>query len=187
MTDGWLAINNLANVAGITGFDISGEKGVVAGYQAYASPYTSLVESERKLKRVKSRLQGLSPQRREEIEIATRSRASNCKSLNDLEKQLQECVLLIIIYAFSFEFKFMVGFIRLMDMYDVLSKGYGEVTFAERHLPYSEFRKDVWSIQSDASVLLNDTLVNFLICLFLLSESHYAYCASDNNSAIFNG
>lgn len=43
-------------------------------------------------------------------------------------------------------------------MYDVLSKGYGEVTFAERHLPYSEFRKDVWVLQSDAMILLNDTL-----------------------------
>jgi len=136
MTDGWQAINNLANMAGLTGFAISGAKGVVSGYQAYASPYTSLMESERKLERVKSRLQGLSPQRREEIEIATRRRGSNCKGLKDLEKELQE----------------------LMDMYDVLSKGYGEATFAERHLPYSEFRKDVWILQNDAMVLLNDTL-----------------------------
>ena len=185
MTDGWQAINNLANMAGLAGFAISGAKSAVAGYQAYASPYTSLTESERKLERVKSRLQGLSPQRREEIEIATRSRASNCKGLKDLEKQLQECVSLI--YTVSFEFTFMVEFIRLMDMYDVLSKGYGEVTFAERHLPYSEFRKDVWILQSDAMILLNDTLVNFLMHFFLLSKSHYAHRASDNNSAIFNG
>jgi len=136
MTDSWQAINNLANMAGLAGFAISGAKSAVAGYQAYASPYTSLTESERKLERVKSRLQGLSRERREEIEIAIRSRASNCKSLKDLEKQLQE----------------------LMDMYDVLSKGYGEVTFADRHLPYSEFRKDVWILQTDAMVLLNDTL-----------------------------
>jgi hypothetical protein len=74
-----------------------------------------------------------------------------------------------------------------MDMHCVLSKGYGEVTFAERHLPYSEFRKNVSTLHSVAGVLLNDTLVNFLIHLFLRSESHYAYRASDNNSAIFNG
>lgn len=133
MTDGWQVINNLASMAGLTSFAISGAK---AGYQTYASPYTSLVESERKLERVRSRLQGLSPQRREEIEIATRSRASNCKGLKDLEDQLQE----------------------LMYMYDVLSKGYGEVTFAERHLPYSKFRKDVSALQDEASELLNDTL-----------------------------
>lgn len=163
MTDAWQAIGNIANVAGITGFAISGAKGVVAGYQAYASPYTSLTESERKLEKVKSKLQELSDQRREEIEIATRSRASNCKGLKDLEKQLQECVLLI--YTVSFELKLMVEFIRLMDIHGVLSIGYGEATFAERHLPYSEFRKDVSILQRETSELLNDTLVNFLIYL----------------------
>jgi hypothetical protein len=91
MADVWQAINNLANVAGLTSV---AAQGAVVGYQAYASPYTSLTDSERKLERVKSRLQGLSPQRREEIEMATRSQASNCKSLKDLEDKLQECVLL---------------------------------------------------------------------------------------------
>jgi hypothetical protein len=100
MTDGWQTpISILANMIGL---------GFVAGYQAYASPSTSLTESERKLERVRLRLQGLSPQRREEIEIAIRSGASNCKSLTDLEKQLEACVLLV--YAVSFEFKLMVGF-----------------------------------------------------------------------------
>jgi hypothetical protein len=70
---------------------------------------------------------------------------------------------------------------------DIASTGYGEVTFAERHLPYSKFQKNVSILQKDASVLLNDTPVKFLIHIFLRSESHYAYRASDNNSAIFNG
>jgi len=136
MADSWQAINNFANMAGLTSFAITGAKGAVAGYQAYASPYTSLTESERKLERVRSRLQGLSEQRRDEIEIAIRSKASNCKSLKDLEGQLQD----------------------LMDMHCILSKGYGEATFAERHLPYSKFRKNVSDLQKVASELLNDTL-----------------------------
>jgi hypothetical protein len=74
-----------------------------------------------------------------------------------------------------------------MDMHCILSKGYGEVTFAERHLPYSKFRKNVSDLQKVASELLNDTLVNFSSTSSLRSESHYAYRASDNNSAIFNG
>lgn len=101
MTDSWLAVGNLANMAGLTSFSITGAKGAVAGYQTYASPYTSLTESERMLERVRSRLQGLSEQRRDEIEIATRSNASKCKSLKDIEGQLQECVLLI--YASLFQ------------------------------------------------------------------------------------
>lgn len=61
----------------------------------------------------------------------------------------------------SFKLKFMAGFTRVMDMHCILSKGYGEVTFAERHLPYSKFRKNVSDLQKSASELLNDTLVNF--------------------------
>lgn len=82
MTD---VANNLATMASIIG----GVNSVVAGYRAYASPYTFLTESERKLKRVKSKLEGLSDQRRDEIEIATRSKGPNCKCLKDLEGKLQ--------------------------------------------------------------------------------------------------
>jgi hypothetical protein len=81
----------------------------------------------------------------------------------------------------------MAGFTSLMDMHCILSMGYGEVTFVERHLPYSKFRKNVSDLQSDTGELLNDTMVNFLIPFFLRSESHYAYRVPDNNSAIFNG
>ena len=171
MADGWQAINNFANMAALTSTAISGVKVVVAGYQTYASPYTFLMQSGRKLKRVKSRLNGLSPERREEVEIATRTRATHCKSLKDLEGQLQGCVLLI--YAHSFEFIFMAGFIRLEDTYDILTQGYGDMTYAERHLPYTEFRKSVSLLLTDACGLLNDTLVKFFIRLFLRSESHY--------------
>lgn len=55
----------------------------------------------------------------------------------------------------------MVGFTSLMDKHSELSLDYGDVTFAERHLPYSKFRKNVSDLQTDASELLNDTLVNF--------------------------
>jgi hypothetical protein len=93
--DTWQTIGNVASTTGLTAFAYSGVKGVVAGYQTYASPDTALKESGRKLKRVKSRLQGLSPQRREEIEIATRSSDTNCKTLGNLEDALDECVQLI--------------------------------------------------------------------------------------------
>lgn len=81
----------------------------------------------------------------------------------------------------------MVGFTSLMELHCVLSVGYGEVTFAERHLPYSKFWKNVSNLRKEVSELWNDTLVKFLIYLLLQSESHYPYRDSDNNSAIFNG
>ena len=86
-------VGTIASTAGVTTFAIGGAKGIIAGYQAYASPYTSLMEAERRLERVRSRLQGLSPKRREEIEIATRSESPDCSSLEILEERLEECVL----------------------------------------------------------------------------------------------
>ena len=85
-------MGDIANTTGITAAAYSGVQLVMAGYR-YASPYTTLAESEKKLKRVKSRLQGLSPQRREEIETASRGK-DDSKSLEHLEEQLDECVLL---------------------------------------------------------------------------------------------
>jgi hypothetical protein len=93
-TDPWQTFSNFATTAGITTIAYSGAKGVIASYQTYASPTTSLIQSEKKLERVRSRLQGLSPQRREEIETVIRSNASDFKSLKDLEEQLDGCVLL---------------------------------------------------------------------------------------------
>jgi hypothetical protein len=92
--DVWAAFGNIATATGITAFALTGASGAVAGYQSCNSASHSLTESERKLERVRSRLKGLSPQRREEIE-ATQGNASGCKSLKDLEEQLEECVLLI--------------------------------------------------------------------------------------------
>jgi hypothetical protein len=115
--DAWQAIGNIASTTGITVVAYSGVKGVVAGYQAYTSaPHTSLTESERKLKRVRSRLHGLSPQRREEIESATLNESPNCTSLRGLEVTLEMCVLLI--YAVPLEFKFtesLVSWTRTVD------------------------------------------------------------------------
>jgi len=128
----WEAINNLAHVATIASITATG---VVKGYQAHASPYISLTESERTLEKVRSRLKGLSQQRRDEIEIATQSKVTNCKSLKDLEGQLED----------------------LMDTHCVLSKESGEVTFVERFRPYSNFRKNVADLKKDVAELLNDT------------------------------
>lgn len=94
MTEAWLAIGNLANIAGLTSFAVTGAKGAIAGYQAYGSPYTSITETERILEKIKSRLLGLSDQRRNEIEIAAQGNP-NCKTLKDIEGQLQRCVSLI--------------------------------------------------------------------------------------------
>lgn len=88
-------IGNIASTTGVSAVAYSGVKGIVASYQTYISPAGSLEESERKLKRVRSRLQGLSPQRRENIETATRSNSSNSTSLEGLEIQLEMSVLLI--------------------------------------------------------------------------------------------
>ncbi|KAF8462090.1 hypothetical protein DFH94DRAFT_788689 [Russula ochroleuca] len=136
--DTWQAIGNIASTTGITAVAYSGVKGVVASYQTYASPSTSLKESERKLKRVRSQLNGLTSERREQIEIATRSRSSDpgCLSLGGLEIQLQ----------------------ALLDTYCRLSKRYEEATFTERHFPYSEFRHRVSRLEDRAKALLNDTL-----------------------------
>ncbi len=89
----WDMIGTIANTAGVTTLAIGGAQGVAALYRTYGSPYTSLTESERKLKRVRSRLQGLSPQRREQINIAIQSKSSDCVSLEDLEDQLETYVL----------------------------------------------------------------------------------------------
>jgi hypothetical protein len=91
-SESWQALGNFVNSAGALGFAVTGATSILAGYQAYASPYALLAESERELERVRSRLQGLSPQRREEIDA--QCRISNCKSLKDLEEDLDMCVLL---------------------------------------------------------------------------------------------
>ena len=81
-----------------------------------------------------------------------------------------------------FELKFRVS--RLFDMLCRLCKGYEEVSFPERHLPYTLFRKQVTALEQHAKALLNDTLVKILIQLALPSNSHYTRCASENNSAM---
>jgi hypothetical protein len=91
----WQTVGTIASTAGLTGFAVTGVQGVIAGYQAYVSPHGPLTRTERILKRVKSRLQELSPQQREEIMIVARSAFSDFTSLEHLENHLAECVLLI--------------------------------------------------------------------------------------------
>jgi len=95
-TDGtWQsAVGTIASTAGLTGFALTGVQGAIASYHALASPHASLTKSERMLQKVKARLQDLSPQRREEIEIAVRSGSSEFTSMEHLEKTLVECVLI---------------------------------------------------------------------------------------------
>lgn len=91
----WEVLGNIATTTGITAVAYTSINGAVAGYQACNSASNSLTESERKLERVRSRLKGLSPQRRDEIEATQGNASAGCKSLKDLEEQLEECVLLI--------------------------------------------------------------------------------------------
>jgi hypothetical protein len=91
MSGAWQTVGTLASTAGVTTFAIGGARGILD----YASPYTFLTHAEGKLERIKARLQELSPKRREEIEIATRSESFNGSSLETLEKRLEEYVPLI--------------------------------------------------------------------------------------------
>jgi len=155
-SEAWQTFGNFATTAGITSAALTtGVKYAVKGYQNYASPYSSITGSEKKLERIKSRLHGLSPQQREEI--ATRSESSTCTSLACLEDDLVSCVLLI--DAVSFELKFTVGISSLTNMYYRINKRYEEATFRERHNPYSQFRIGVARLENHAKALLNDTLV----------------------------
>lgn len=90
----WQTVGTIASTAGLTSFVVTGVHGAVAGYQAFISPYGPLAKAETRLKMVRSRLQELSPQRREEIEIAARSETSEFTTLGHLEDQLNRCVLI---------------------------------------------------------------------------------------------
>jgi len=139
--ESWQTLGNFVNTAGLAGFAITGANSVLAGYQAYASPYAWLAKSERKLERVRSRLQELSPQQREEID--SQCRVSNCKSLKDLEVKHR----------------------TLMNTYYRLSKGCDEMAFVDRHIPYSEFRYHLSRFEEHAKALLKDTLKTTVPCV----------------------
>jgi hypothetical protein len=94
MSGSWQqTVGTIASTAGVTTVAIGGAKTALAGYRTYASPYTSLTEAEKNLETVRLQLQRLSPKRREEIEIATRSGSFDGSSLETLEEDLQEYVL----------------------------------------------------------------------------------------------
>lgn len=86
--DAWQTCRDFATVASIA----------VTTYQSYGSPYTSLTKTEKKLEKVRAKLKEvrkLSPEQRAEIETTIRSQDANYTSLEDLEDELKECVLLI--------------------------------------------------------------------------------------------
>jgi hypothetical protein len=95
----WTTVGEFASTTAITTVSFSTLKGVVASYQAFGSNATSLAESKNKLKRVKSRLDGLSPQQRKQIdsENATLSESSDYTVLEGLQLQLDVYVLLIVV------------------------------------------------------------------------------------------
>jgi len=135
--DLWTMAGRAATVTGLTSVAVTGAKSI---YEAHGTTHSSLVASGKKLEKVRSRLQQLSPQRREllEIEIASQSGASlddAPKSLGDIEKELEV----------------------LSDMHCRLSKRYEEETFGQRYLPYSRFRSRVLGLENKINALLYDT------------------------------
>jgi len=99
MTDnGWQAAGNVVTVASVTTFALTGGNSIASIYQAYFSPCTSLENSRQVLEEVRSRLEMLSPQRREQIEAACQRGPSSGvtpTSLGSLERALEKCVMVI--------------------------------------------------------------------------------------------
>jgi len=113
-------------------------KAVYDTYQAHGSPQASLENSGRKLEKIRLRLQGLSPQRREEIEVATQLGTfgnENSRTLADIEKELQD----------------------LSDTLCRLNKRYERASWRERYLPFTQFRSLVATLEVKVKTLLNDT------------------------------
>jgi len=140
------------NVAGITTFALTGGKSIASIYQTYCSPSTSLEDSRKELEKVRSRLQALSPQRREQIEAACQRKPTSgvtVKSLEDLEAQLQD----------------------LFDQHCTLENQYEEIPLTESHRPFTTFRKCVSALRNDAKALLKDTNKTTVPFLSIESDS----------------
>jgi hypothetical protein len=136
-------------------------KGVYDVYQFHGSPNASLENSRKRLDKVRSRLQEITPQRREEFEIAARMNTSNggtIKSIENLEEQLEECVLLT--RACDFKFKFTVHVSSLSDTLCRLTKWYEHASVLDRHLPCTQYRLRVVNFENKVKALLDDTWVN---------------------------
>ena len=157
--ESWQILGNIANTAGLAGFAITGATSVLAGYQTQVSPYASLAESEKKLEKVQSRLWELTPQQREEIDA--RSITSKSRCLKDLEEDLISYVLLNDAVFYQFQIHGWVS--SLKSSYYRLIKGCDEISFMERHIPCSQFRRLVRQLVAESRNLFTDTLVNFLI------------------------
>jgi hypothetical protein len=95
----WTSLGNAAKVAGIA----SGVKSMYDAYQALGSPNAFLQSSGETLDRVRSRLQGLTPQQRAEIEQNVASNNGSHKTIHDIEVQLGECVPLTGTFNFEFD------------------------------------------------------------------------------------
>lgn len=60
----------------------------------------------------------------------------------------------------------MVDVSRLLDMHCRLSKWYEDANIVGRHLPFTQFRHRLVSLQKAVKELLNDTWVNILLLFF---------------------
>ncbi|KAH9962897.1 hypothetical protein BC827DRAFT_1266698 [Russula dissimulans] len=133
----WQMAGNAATVASLT-FALTGTS-VASIYQTYCSPSTSLENSRKELEEVRSRLQALSPERREQIDAACQripsSSGESPNSLKALEKTLE----------------------ILFDLYWTLRNQYAEMPFTESHLPFTTFRQRVGILRTKAKILLTDT------------------------------
>jgi len=134
-------IGNVSDIAGVATVVYGGAQSVAAGYKAFYSPYTSLQESEKKLDKIRRRLEGLSEARRNEIEIeiAARSQSLNGeapKGIDTLELDLE----------------------ILSDALCRLTKHYQEAGYMERHLPHSMLRAHVGRLNTKVKTLLDDTM-----------------------------
>jgi len=107
-------------------------------YRTFYSPFSSIEDSGRVLQKVQSRLQMLSPQRREQIEAACQRESSSRETpngLESLERELED----------------------LFDLYCELKIQYEEMSFTESHLPWTLFRERVAALKERAKALLKDT------------------------------
>ena len=157
MTDGWTTFGNLANTAGVAGAILTGGSSIVAGYQAYASPYATLTECMEKLEQVRKQIDGISEQRRLKIESAANQPGATCKRLEDLEEQLQEYVLLNITCSLSYSYP--LGVSSLSDVQCRLSKRYEETGLIMRHIPKTQLREKITGLENEVKMLQQDTWV----------------------------
>jgi hypothetical protein len=80
----------LTNGGNLVEYAIQGAIGLALGYQTIGSPQTTLQETWKTLIDIRTHLKAVTPERRQKIEAAAAMK--QCRSLLDIEKELQEYV-----------------------------------------------------------------------------------------------